>query len=310
MSRLTVLLPTLALLLATGPAMAQYWLDGAGRVYTIDSFGRIAIDRSSTSWRPGTEQLDLQVTEEGDAYYTDSFGRLCRNGSELGQSWLRKHYFKLDRQGNLYTVKDWVTDKILKNGGDTGYEIRKGSGLIAGDSGNVYYTSERTGNFCVNGRDTGHPFDRDDCVEGPDGDLYFVNFHPNQMHNFWLFRYTPSTGQIERVAWLASRQGFAFDARGNLWMAETGWRITKNGIDTGWRGPGVHLDRAGNCYHADNNGRIHRNGIPTGFVTRGSMRVSAGGHIVYVGDSSDRELYRDGRPLGIYVGESRSRVQG
>lgn len=291
----------LALALAIGalPALADgdFWLDGQGRVFTIDSYGRIAINGSGTYWYPDRQNLDLQVTAEGDAVYTDSYSRLCRNGSELHYTWIRPHYFKIDSDGDIYTVKDWVSQSIQRNGSDTGYEIEKGSGFVVDTQGRLYYTSEKNGNLWIDNHDTGARFERDDFQVGPDGRLYFVNrLHQN---GFMLFRYTPGAAQAESLGWLSRWDAFAFDARGNLWAAEQGWRITKNGRDTGWRGPNVHLDGAGNCYHQDQTGRIYRNGQPTAFIAEGPMKVAANGDIVYVADADRGELYRNGQALGI-----------
>ncbi|MBI3891712.1 MAG: hypothetical protein HY303_09310 [Candidatus Wallbacteria bacterium] len=291
----------LALVLSTVPALAAdgFWLDGQGRVFTIDSYGRIAIDGGSTSWSPDRQNLDLHVAETGDAFYTDSYGRLCRNGSELGYSWIRPHYFKVDGDGDVYTVKDWVTQSIQRNGGDTGYEIQNGSGFVVDREGRLYYTSAKNGNLWISGSDTGHALDRDDFVVSPGGDLYFANHLPPNRHQ--LFRYRPGAENSQHVAFLASYRGFAIDRRGNLYVAEQGWRITKNGQDTGWRGPAVHLDGAGNCYFQDQNGRICRNGQPTGYTAQGVMEVAANGDIVYVPDISSGELYKNGRALGIRI---------
>lgn len=289
--------------LTVGSASARpFWLDAEGRVFTIDSFGRIAIDGASTNWYPTRSPLDLIVTSSGDAVYTDSYGRLCRNGSNLGYSWIRPHTFKVDGDGNIYTVHDWVSDRIQRNGQDTPFEITKGSGFVVDREGHLYYTSARTGTLCIDGADTGKRFDRDDFKVGPDGSLFYVNFMPNNGNQHWLNRFDPTTGAHHFVAWLAQHDAYDFDIRGNLWTAEVGWAIKKNGTATGWRGPSIHLDGAGGVYTRSSDGRILRSGEDTGFVARGVFEVAASGAVVYVADPGNGILFRDGVSLGIQIG--------
>ncbi|MBI4860487.1 MAG: hypothetical protein HY815_09520 [Candidatus Riflebacteria bacterium] len=302
MFRFPIIALIVALTVAQVPALADsFWLDGEGRVFTIDSYGRIAIDGSSTNWYPDRSNLDLVVTRSGDAVYTNSYGRLCRNGSELHYDWIRPHYFRVDQDGNIYTVHDWVGDKIQKNGVDTPYEIAKGSGFVIDPEGRLYYTSASTGNLCIDGQDTGRRFQRDDFKVGAGG-LYYVNHYPNQQHRYWLYRFDVTTGAHQHVAWLATYRAFDLDTRGNLWFADFGWAIKKNGVPTGWRAPTIHLDGACNVYTKNSQDRIFRSGQDTGYVAKGVYEVAANGDVVYVADPSDRELYRNGQALGIHLG--------
>lgn len=292
----------LAALAAAAHAQPEAWgppfkVDGQGNVYHIDSFGRIAVNGSSTGWYPERDRGHFEVTRDGDVYYFDSFGRLCRNGAEVGQSWIRKGEFQLDGAGNLYTVKDWVDDEILRNGSETGYEIQKGSPFSVDDAGRVAYFDEATGKLEVDGVEVGEQFMPGMFKLAANGDVYWAQ---RLQHGTRLFRWKKSSGQHVFMSDLSRLDHFGFDAAGNLWYTDSALRVFKNGSPTGWRGFGFGLDAAGNLYTAFDD-QIMKNGQPTGWTCRGHYDVAADGDVVHVVDPVRGKIARNGALLSFEV---------
>lgn len=279
---------------AWGP---PFQVDGQGDVYYIDSFGRIAVNGSSTSWYPERDRGRFEVTRAGDVFYFDSFGRLCRNGAEVGQSWIRKGEFQLDGAGNLFTVKEWVDDEILKNGSETGYEIQKDSPFAVDDEGRVAYFDEASGKLEVDGVEVGEQFMPGMFKLAPGGDVYWAQ---RLQQGTRLFRWKKSTGQHVFLSDLSRFDHFGFDAQGDLWYTDSALRVFKNGKPTGWRGYGFGLDAAGNLFTAFD-GQIFKNGQATGWTCQGHYAVSAGGDVVHLVDPVRGRIARNGSLLSFEV---------
>ncbi len=294
---------TLAL---TSPATAavsesNFWLDGNGRVFDISSYGHIRIDGRRTNWRPEQSPLDLLVTRGGDAIYTNSFGKLSRNGVNLRQSFIRERYFKVDGDGNIYTVKDHAGERILRNGSRTRYEIADGSGFAVSPGGRIAYTDRRRGTLHINGRDTGIRFRAQDFHVTDRGDVLFVTHRPRNGQRWLLFHLDTVTGERRLLSTLALRDSWTFDLRGRLWFADGLGRIFRGGRDTGYRSRSFGLDGAGNCYFLGRNWSVWRNGQDLGLRAAGGFKVSEAGNVYHLPRRNDGDLYRDGRSLGLRI---------
>ncbi len=273
-------------------------LDGAGRVFHLTSWGRIAIEGSETYWQPDRDHDEFLVSRGGQAFYTDSFGKLSVDGASLGQNWIREHDFRIDDAGNVYTVKDWVGQEILVNGSGTGYEIQPGSAFDVDGQGRIAYVAKADGHLHIDGDKAPVDLFPGSFLRDGNGDyVYTVRNPPNRWR---LLRYRAGSGQIEFLAMLPRRDHFAVDAQGRVLWSDFAQQIHRDGTDTGWRGFGFRLDGAGNVYHLQG-GIVHKNGRSLGQPGAEWLDVTPSGTVVSLTDAASGVVYRDGQKLPFRV---------
>lgn len=272
----------------------SFQLDARGNVYHLDaSFGRIHKNGRSTGYTPDDWHDRFLVTPGGDVVYEDSFGKLRKNGANLGANFRREGQFAADDAGNVYWVKDFAGEEIYRNGYATGYEIQDGSPFAVSPEGVVQWVDE-DGVMHLDDQPAGVSLRPGSFLRDPAGRYYYM-VHVNGSR-FRLLRLDPESGQVEFLAILVRRHFLRRSADGDVWHLDHTGTLHRNGQATSLKAVDFRLDGQGRVYRLWQN-QLHRGTQPLGYQPRGHWDVSRGGAVVYVGEY--RDVYRNGQNLGF-----------
>jgi hypothetical protein len=152
----------------------SFRLDARGNVYHLDSsWGRIYKNGRNTGYSPDDWHDRFVVTPGGAVVYEDSYGKLRKNGSNLGANFRREGQFATDDAGSVYWVKDFAGEEVYKDGYATGYEIRDNSPFSVSPEGVVEWIDD-DGILHLNDESTGRKLRPGSFVRDPSGRFYFL----------------------------------------------------------------------------------------------------------------------------------------
>lgn len=275
-------------------ANPSFRLDARGNVYHLDpSFGRIHKNGRSTGYSPDDWHDRFLVTPRGDVVYEDSYGKLRRNGANMGANFRREGDFAVDDAGRVYWVKDFTGEEIYRNGSATGYEIRDNSPFAVTPEGLIQWVDE-DGELHLGEDATGLKFRPGSFVRDPAGRYYYLAHVGGS--RFRLLRHDPATGQVRFLGILVRRHLLARSATGDVWHLSHTGHLHRNGKNTQLLATDFRLDGQGRVYRLFQ-GQIHRGSRPLGYQPHGHWDVSRNGAVVYVGEDGD--VYRNGQSLGF-----------
>lgn len=272
----------------------SFRLDARGNVYHLDgSFRRIHRNGRSTGYSPDDWHDRFLVTPGGDVVYEDSYGKLRRNGSNLGANFRREGDFAVDDSGAVYWVKDFAGQQIYREGSATGYEIQDGSAFAVTGAGQVQWIDE-DGVLRLDDAAAGFSLQPGSFVRGPQGYCYYTVHVNGARHR--LLRLDPDNGQVTFVAILVQRHLLQQAPNGDVWYLDHTGTLHRNGQATSLQAVDFRLDGDGGVYRLWQ-GELYKGTRALGYHPQGHWDVSRNGAVVYVGE--DDEVYRNGSSLGF-----------